>query len=66
MNDEKQRLLNHAERLAESLRELVGRLERAVKAEDMATLAELQVPFNVWSIDQVRGAAWVLLHQEDV
>lgn len=66
MNNEKQRVLTHAERLALSLRGLVGRLERAVKDEDLATLAELQVPLNVWSIDQVRGAAWVLLHQEDV
>lgn len=38
MSNEKQRVLTHAERLAVSLRELVSRLERAVKAEDLQTL----------------------------
>ena len=56
-------ILHNARLAAANLRSTAERLLRAAETEDFAALAEIQISGSTWSVDQVRGAAIVVVRQ---
>lgn len=50
---------------ADALRAVAQRLETAASMADFSRLAEVSIPLNVWSTDQIRGAALAIVRIGD-
>jgi hypothetical protein len=49
---------------ARALRDAAARLEAAASMHDFARLSETGITMGVWSIDQIKGAALVIVRSE--
>lgn len=54
-------ILRAARNTALALRDAAERLEAAASTGDFARLSETSLTLNVWSIDQIKGAALVIV-----
>lgn len=57
-------ILTAAADVARRLRDTADRLERAVQRGDFETLSEISIPGPGWTVDQIRGAATVVVREE--
>lgn len=54
-------ITDSATNMVRALRDTAERLELAVKQNDLAAIAEIQMPSTLWTLDAIRGAACALL-----
>jgi hypothetical protein len=66
VNDKiKDSIIRAALETARALRDVADRLEAAASMHDFARLSKTSVTLGVWSVDQIKGAALVIVRSED-
>jgi hypothetical protein len=64
-NKIKESIIRAAFDTARALRDAAERLEAAASMHDFARLSETSLTMGVWSVDQIKGAALVIVRSED-